>query len=58
MVLVTQTERKKLLALALSSLLTTGSSVVLERVFAILLNVTETLNDITTQEGQGGPIVE
>lgn len=54
MLQVTQPDRKKLLSLALSSLLTSGSPVVLDRIFAIILNVTETLGDITRQDEQIG----
>ena len=49
---VTQPERRKLLSLALTSLMSTGSPLVLQRIFGLLLNVTETLNDIMrTDEG-------
>ena len=42
----------KLLSLALTSLMSTGSPLVLQRIFGLLLNVTETLNDIMrTDEG-------
>ena len=44
---VTAPERRKLLALALASLLTSESPVVLSRVYLVLLNVAETLNDVT-----------
>merc|ERR1711915_611325 len=53
---VTAPERKKLLALALSSLLTTESPVVLSRVYIVFLNVAETLNDVTRPDEQGGII--
>ena len=43
---VTQPDRRKLLSLALVSLMNTGSPVILQRIYGILLNVTETLNDI------------
>ena len=47
MSLVTQSDRRKLLALGLSSLLLpNGSQVVHERIYGIIQNVTETLNDI------------
>ena len=55
---MTQAERRKLLSLALSSLLSTGSPVVLERVFGIFASVTEVLNDITEQDEDTGAIVE
>ena len=49
---VTQPERRKLLSLALTSLMSTGSPLVLQRIFGLLLNVTETLNDIMhTKDG-------
>ena len=49
---VTQPERRKLLSLALTSLMSTGSPLVLQRIYGLLLNVTETLNDIMrTDEG-------
>ncbi len=49
MACVTQPERKKLMSLALCSLLTSGSPVVIgsERLFGILSAVVETLNDVT-----------
>ena len=53
---VTDPPRRKLLSLALSSLLTSGSSVVLDKIYGILINVTETLNDITTPDNNGGYI--
>jgi len=53
---VTAPERRKLLALALSSLLTTESPVVLSRVYIVFLNVAETLNDVTRPDEQGGII--
>jgi hypothetical protein len=43
-----------LLALALASLLTTESPVVLYRVYNIFLNIAETLNDITRPDENGG----
>ena len=52
---VTQPERRKLLSLALTSLMSTGSPLVLQRIFGLLLNVTETLNDIMrTDDGGAG----
>merc|ERR1711936_162376 len=53
---VTAPERRKLLSLALSSLLTTESPVVLSRVYIVFLNVAETLNDVTRPDEQGGII--
>ena len=51
MPLVTQTDRRKLMALGLSSLLVpTGSQIVNERIYGIIQNVTETLNDIMKYE--------
>ncbi len=43
-----------MLALALASLLTTESPVVLYRVYNIFLNIAETLNDITRPDENGG----
>jgi len=53
---VTAPERRKLLALALSSLLTTESPVVLDRVYMILLNIAEALNDVTRPDENGAMI--
>merc|ERR1712112_177830 len=53
---VTAPERRKLLALALTSLLTTESPVVLSRIYIIFLNVAETLNDVTRPDDNGGII--
>ena len=53
---VTAPERRKLLALALASLLTSESPVVLSRVYMVLLNIAETLNDVTRTDEQGGVI--
>ena len=53
---VTAPERRKLLALALASLLTSESPVVLSRVYMVLLNIAETLNDVTRPDEQGGVI--
>ena len=53
---VTAPERRKLLALALASLLTSESPVVLSRVYLVLLNITEALHDVTRPDEQGGVI--
>ena len=53
---VTAPERRKLLALALASLLTSESPVVLSRVYLVLLNIAETLHDVTRPDEQGGII--
>merc|ERR1711963_397471 len=50
---VTAPERRKLLALALASLLTTESPVVLQRVYIVFLNLVETLNDVTKTDDAG-----
>ena len=51
MPLVTQTDRRKLMSLGLSSLLVpSGSQIVNERIYGIIQNVTETLNDIMKYE--------
>ena len=47
MPLVTQADRRKLMALGMSSLLVpAGSQIVNDRIYGIIQNVTETLNDI------------
>ncbi|GLH14983.1 Importin-11 [Gryllus bimaculatus] len=56
MALVTQLDRRKLLGLAMASLLTAQSSAVLERFCGILLNVTEVLNDIIKTDDMGAQI--
>ncbi|PSN49429.1 Importin-11 [Blattella germanica] len=53
MALVTQLERRKLLGLALASLLTAQSNSVLERFCGFLLNITEALNDIIKTDDMG-----
>jgi hypothetical protein len=50
MPLVTQTDRRKLMSLGLSSLLVPSSQIVNERIYGIIQNVTETLNDIMKYE--------
>merc|ERR1712012_1373435 len=50
---VTAPERRKLLALALASLLTSESPVVLQRVYIVFLNLVETLNDVTKTDDAG-----
>ena len=47
---------RKLLALELTSLLTTESPVVLSRIYAIFLNIAETLNDITRPDENSGVV--
>ena len=44
------------MALALTSLLTTESPVVLSRIYNIFLNIAETLNDITRPDENGGAV--
>jgi len=56
MACVTAPERRKLLALALASLLTTESPVVLSRVYMIFLNIAESLNDVTRPDEAGALI--
>ncbi|XP_012521564.2 importin-11 [Monomorium pharaonis] len=56
MPMVTQTERRKLLALALCSFLGTNSSPVLEYFPHIISNIVETLNDITKFDDMGYPV--
>ena len=53
---VSQMETRKLLSLALAYLLTTQSRPVLERLNLLLLNILETLNDITKVEDNGAKI--
>nr|CAD7396049.1 unnamed protein product [Timema cristinae] len=54
MPLVTQLERRKLLGIALTSLLTVQSSYVLEKFCGVLLCVTEVLNDVVKLDMDGG----
>jgi len=56
MACVTAPERRKLLSLALASLITTESPVVLARIYAVFLNIAETLNDVTKPDDNGGTI--
>ena len=59
MPLVTQTDRRKLLALGLSSLIVpSGSQVVHERIYGIIQNVTETLNDVMKFDQDTGTCTE
>jgi len=54
---VTQTERRKLLALALCSLLGANSPpIVLEYFPQIIANIVETLNDVTKVDDMGYPV--
>lgn len=55
---VTQSDRRKLLALALASLLTSGSPVVIDRIYSVFLNVTETLNDIIKTDEETHTMVD
>ena len=55
---VTQPDRRKLLSLALTSLMNSGSPVVLQRIYGLLLNVTETLNDIMRQDDDNSVLIE
>ncbi|XP_060524948.1 importin-11 [Cylas formicarius] len=50
---VAQPDQRKLLALALTNLLTTRSNTVLERFNLVMVNITEALNDITKTEDNG-----
>ncbi|XP_041980606.1 importin-11 [Aricia agestis] len=54
--LVTQVERWKVAGLGLAALLTTQNATVLQRFPAILLNLTEVLNDIMKVEDGGVPV--
>ena len=53
---VTQPEKKKLLSLALCSLLASGSPIVYDgnRIYSILVNVVETLNDVINTDKESG----
>lgn len=53
MPLVTQPDRRKLLSLALCSLLTVQNDIIYERFNGILLNVCEALNDIMKEDDDG-----
>jgi hypothetical protein len=44
--------------LALTSLMNSGSPVVLQRIYGLLLNVTETLNDIMRQDEDNSAMIE
>ena len=57
---VSQPEKKKLLSLALCALLGSGSAVVYEgnRIYSVLMNVVETLNDVMNQDKETGNYVE
>ncbi|CAH0559233.1 unnamed protein product [Brassicogethes aeneus] len=57
MPMVSQREYTKLLAMALTNLLTTQSRPVFERFSKIMLHITEALNDITTK-WEGGQMVD
>ncbi|XP_013200822.1 importin-11 [Amyelois transitella] len=54
--LVTQVERWKVVGLGLAALLTTQNATVLERFPAILLNLTEVLNDVMKTEDNGAHV--
>lgn len=56
MPLVTQPEKRKLLSLALSSLLTVQNELVYERFNGILVNICEALNDIMKDDDDTGLI--
>lgn len=53
MTLVSQHDKRKLLSLALSSLLTVQNDAIYERFSGILLNICETLNDIMKEDEDG-----
>lgn len=58
MPLVTQPEKRKLLSLALSSLLTVQNELVYERFNGILVNICEALNDIMKDDDDSGQMIE
>lgn len=49
---VNQQDRQKLLAMGLASLLLNNSPVVNDRIYAILLHIAETLNDVMKFEAE------
>lgn len=55
---VARSNEKKLLALALTSLLTVSSDIIFDNFGAIMTNVSETLNDITNEDEQTGVKVD
>lgn len=58
MPLVTQLEKRKLLSLALASLLTVQNDIIYERFSGILLNICEALNDIMKEDDDSGGMLE
>lgn len=58
MPLVTQLEKRKLLSLALASLLTDQNDIIYERFSGILLNICEALNDIMKEDDDSGGMLE
>ena len=57
MALVTPIERRKLLALALCSLLPAGAPPVMDRINPLLLNVVETLHDVSRPDDGGDSLL-
>lgn len=55
---VARNNEKKLLALALTSLMTVSSDIIFENFSAIMANISATLNDITNEDEQTGTKVE
>lgn len=58
MTLVTNKEKKKLLGLALTSLLTMPNEVVYERFSMLMCRICETLNDIMKEDDETGTLAE
>lgn len=55
---VARSNEKKLLALALTSLITVSSDIIYDNFSGIMTNIAETLNDITNEDEQTGTKVE
>lgn len=58
MPVVARSHEKKLLALALTSLITVSNDIIFDNFSSIMTNVSETLNDITNEDEQSGAKVE
>lgn len=58
MILVTNKEKKKLLGLALTSLLTVPNDLVYERFPMLMLRICETLNDLMKEDDETGVLAE
>ncbi|XP_055641895.1 importin-11 isoform X1 [Toxorhynchites rutilus septentrionalis] len=58
MPIVGRSHEKKLLALALTSLITVSNDIIFDNFSSIMTNISETLNDITNEDEQSGAKVE